>query len=128
MKRRRRSVWNETGESFIASAPTVVEIEPGTEIRFSKRPIGRPRINPPGQRYAAWKLRTPSGLPLICRRRGCNKRLRKGDVLVCSAACRDELRYFCESVLRVLSGAVDPVEFPIYFRSGRLRAVKSGKR
>lgn len=109
---------------FMAPESIVTEIEAARQILFSKKPIGRPRLNPPGHRYATWRLKTPSGFPLVCRRHGCNKRLRKNDVLVCSPACQEDLTNFCESVLKVFSGELPEEAFPIYFRSARLRTLK----
>jgi len=126
MKRPRRSTWEEG--LFVASTPKVIALEAAQEIRPAQKPIGRPRVNPPGERYATWPLKTSSGLPMVCRRRGCNRRLRKNDVLVCSPYCRDELKYFSESVLNVFSGAERPEDFPMHFRSARMSVWKKRKR
>jgi hypothetical protein len=116
---RRSGIWDEVRALRDKDDVPRVELMPGARI-IERRPPGRPRKNPLGDRFAHWKMKTPSGFPLRCRNFGCNKALRKDDVdICCSEACRGLLRRFCEDTLDVLDGREEPIRYPAYWRSDR---------
>lgn len=120
-------VWEEVAEIVAAGGVPRVNLPPATRIVNPPRMVGRPRINPEGDRFAGWKMRTPAGYPRRCRNFSCGRALRKDQIdLCCSSACRDDLRYFCEAVLAVLDGRMSAADFPFYrwARSSRRRRPK----
>jgi hypothetical protein len=78
------------------------------------RPPGRPRLHPLGaSRGYGCRWRTASGGRMTCRNRGCARVLKKDSPLpVCSVACADELRRFCEIILAALDGKIGPEGVP----------------
>jgi hypothetical protein len=117
---RASQIWDEVRVLVEARQTPVIEIEPGAEIRTPSRPRGRPRKNPPWDRFAGWRMKTPSGLPMRCRLFGCSKPLRKDQVMTCSERCRDELLAFCKMSIEIIEGRCDPMDLPPQWRSTRL--------
>jgi hypothetical protein len=110
----RKSLWDVVDDIVGGGGAPLVTVPAAAEI-IHRRPRGRPRVNPPGDRFAGWPLRTAKGNPRRCRNFGCSRLLRKNQVdLCCSEYCRGDLRDFCESVLAVLNGTMPATDFPFY--------------
>ena len=76
---------------------------------------GRKRqVKPTGASYwFHWVMKTPCGAGMKCRNHGCARRIRsKVEDIVCSEACRNELRRFCEVTLEVIRGEKRATEYP----------------
>lgn len=118
---RRASLWDEVRTLVMRDEVPAIELPAATRI-VERRAPGRPRTNPVGDRYAHWRMKSPSGFPLRCRNSGCSKPLRKDAVdICCSEGCRELLRRFCEDTLSVLDGTTEATSYPSYWRSDRLR-------
>lgn len=90
-----------------------IMITPAQRI-IMRRPPGRPRLHPLGaSRGHGCRWTTASGARMTCRNRGCTRALKKDSPLpVCSPACADELRRYCEIMLSALDGNIGPDDVP----------------
>lgn len=84
-----------------------------------RRPPGRPRIHPLGaSRGHDYRWTTSSGRRMVCRARGCARVLKKDSPLpVCSEACAQMLRRYCEIMLAAIDGKIGPEDIPPDLRS-----------
>jgi hypothetical protein len=121
--RRVKSLWDEIEEIAARGGTPVVTLPRALEIVESRRPVGRPRVHPVGaKRGHGYALTMPSGRPMRCRRRGCNKTLRKdAESICCSPECEFMLRDQCESFLEVLDGKVAARHLAPWHRTFRRR-------
>lgn len=68
---------------------------------------------------------TQAGHRMTCANPGCSRKLKKNPkCITCCDKCKDELRFFCESALKVLNGKDTPFDFPMYLRT--IRGVPRG--
>lgn len=112
------NLWKQVDELVTQGKQVVVTVPAGTEIKNSKRPPGRPRVNPPGKPLHGMVMATPSGHQMRCRNIGCNEKMGKYDLdIVCSEECRAELRDFCEHMLNILNGVMPPEDLPLRLRT-----------
>jgi hypothetical protein len=125
VKTQRKTVrWTEVEDCLEQGVEPVIELFPERAVFVPKKGPGRPRKRKPGvsrDNYAHYPTHTPSGHRMVCRASGCQKRLKRGDVLVCSKACKRQVREACEVMLSILNGELPPSALPTYMRSDRLR-------
>jgi hypothetical protein len=115
-------VWKEVEDLLDTGGTPVITLSSSTRVLTPKNRVGRPRVRKPGARpFAHYEMHTPSGWRMTCRANGCTKRLRRGQVLVCSEQCSRELRESCELYLSILRGEIGADELPPYMRTDRLR-------
>lgn len=118
---RASAIWDQVDLLAEQGKAPVIKISPSAEVREPKRRPGRPRQKREGAPEAAhWSIRTPAGYRMTCRASGCQKKLRKGQI-VCSRACEDAVREECVVLLAILDGKLDPSELPPHLRTRRLR-------
>lgn len=125
MRTQRKSVrWDEVEDVLAGGQTPVIELYPERRVVMPKKPKGRPRVRKAGvgrDNFAHYDNHTPSGHRMVCRASGCQKRLKKGDKLVCSSACGRQLRDACETFLAILDGQLPATALPTYMRSDRMR-------
>lgn len=123
-----KDVWGNDVRAMIAAGQLpVVTLAPSARI-VQRRGRGRPRVNPEGDRYAHWGMKTGAGYPMRCRAPWCNKPLRKDQkTLTCSPMCEEELLSYCQLTLDVLHGKVPASQYPLYWRTGRTSAPGGSK-
>ena len=110
-----KSLWTAVAEIAARGGRPTVSLPKALEIVEHRRP-GRPRLYPPGARRGrdtGYSLTTITGRPLRCRRRGCQRTLRKDSTSICcSPTCAFLLRSECEDILDLLDGRVEARHFP----------------
>jgi hypothetical protein len=117
-----KAIWEEVEDLLEVGKTPVISLSSSTRVITPKNPVGRPRVRKPGARpFAHYETHTPSGWRMTCRANGCQNRLKRGQVLVCSESCERELRDSCELMLSILRGEIPAGDLPPYMRSDRLR-------
>lgn len=102
-------------------APSI-EVKAAEKVVTPKRPRGRPRVRGLNGELYNYKMHTPNGTRMRCRWFGCTVMLKANDRhIVCSEACAIQLREYCQACLDVIDGKVAPEDFPMAFRSTRVR-------
>ena len=122
-KRMGKSLWTTIAEIAARGGRPIVAFPRACEVIEPRRAVGRPRIHPVGaKRGHEYALTTPSGRPMRCRRRGCQRTLRKdAQSICCSAQCEWLLKSECLDVLDVLDGRVEARHLPPYWRAHNKR-------
>ncbi len=118
MSAAKSGIWNQVEQLVAEGKPAQILIPISFRLDKEKRPVGRPRVNPPGKPLHGQVMATPHGHQLRCRNPGCSQRLGKyvRDI-VCGDKCRAELREYCETMLSILNGEVDPTDLPLKYRT-----------
>lgn len=131
------ALWDHLYKVRASGAVPIVTIDPSTEVTkearsaewramrksHRKNPIGAKK----GTRWWYPMARKHNGRPMTCRNFGCHTRLTWQIDIVCSEACRRELKRFCEECLPILRFERSALEFPEDLKTQRQRHPKHAK-
>ena len=123
-------IWGQVEELLAQGIAPVIELPKAVKvIETIKRPVGRPRLVPKGEKHRKHgAMQSTSGNQLKCRAKGCNKYIsRYKEDSVCCDQCREALIEYCQVTLDVLEGRMRARDYPPQYRPAKLRLVKSKK-
>ena len=105
----------------------MVVVHPSQVIKKRARTRRASSWRPVPEKYRGWTMACPSGRPMKCRARGCDRELRKYQAdIVCSEACRIQLRAECHTFLAILEGRMDARDLPVRLRTKQKRKITGG--